>query len=737
MSKDGFQGTAMPIQSGVDYAGATHDQINQLAKQNGVDPSQMSMLVGQGGQAEITGPNGQALAHIQDGHMYAPGSSGSGAVMMEQNGQWVAASTGTALTPEGSGNNWQVSGTNIGFDANSGNFNVGGQSVSAADFAQNHPANVVAHTPLEHNAQAAPTGAMAGLDAAQQQSFQQLANAEQLNNVQMSANGQQVLGTDQAGHQQVMANEVGGQWVATQQPGGVPAGEVMNNQGQWVHNAQAAPTGAMAGLDSAQQQSFQQLGNAEQLSNVQMSANSQQVLGTDQAGHQQVMANEVGGQWVAAQQPGGVPAGEIMNNQGQWVHQAQAAPSGSISGFDAVQSQGIQQLAASEHLSNPQLSADGQHIVGTDMSTGQTHVMATEMGGQWAAAQHNGSADVVMNNQGQWVAPGSSTPLSAHESASGAVTWSAQGAPEVSYNPMTHTMEAGNGSVVQDNNHNWVANNQYVNTAQETPVQYNPASGSTTSYDQSQVSAQSQSYDQSQGTWSAQGAPELILNNGTFSTTYGDGSPALSISANDITPDLVQYVHQNPQQVEGLQNIAHHENLSGPVQLQAADGGVQAVANGQTFAQNDGQGWVADNNTSTPQQIIERNDGSWVSQDAAHAPAHTSDGHELTAQPEPQMPSSPPISSHPNANIAAATGFGAGAAALGAWGALKKQNSMNNPPAAPKAEKPNAPSEPDATAQNKSLTPQESQARHESEKKKREALAQLLKEAEERRQKGQ
>jgi hypothetical protein len=321
------------------------------------------------------------------------------------------------------------------------------------------------------------------------------------------------------------------------------------------------------------------------------------------------------------------------------------------------------------------------------------------------------------------------------------------GAGVANYDTANQRWTADNGSVVQDNNHNWVANNQYVNTAQETPVQYNPASGSTTydqsqnyaqsqTYDQSQVSAQ-QSSDQSQGTWSAQGAPELTLNNGTFSTTYGDGGSALSMSANNVTPDLVQYVHQNPQQVEGLQNIAHHENLSGPVQLQPTDGGVQAVANGQTFAQNDGQGWVADNNTSTPQQIIERNDGSWVSQDASHAPAHTSDGHELTAQPEPQMPSSPPTSSHPNANIAAATGFGAGAAALGAWGALKKQNSMNNPPAAPKAEKPHAPSAPDATAQNKSLTPQESQARQESEKKKREALAQLLREAEERRQKGE
>jgi hypothetical protein len=129
--------------------------------------------------------------------------------------------------------------------------------------------------------------------------------------------------------------------------------------------------------------------------------------------------------------------------------------------------------------------------------------------------------------------------------------------------------------------------------------------------------------------------------------------------------------------------------------------------------------------SSPPQQYAERNDGSWVTQDSSHSVAHAADGHAMTAQPEPQMPSSPPTS---NPSIAA-SGFGAGSAALGAWGALKKQNSMNNPPSsAPKAPATQGgPAQPEATAQNTSLTPQESAARAESEKKRREALAKLLK----------
>jgi hypothetical protein len=301
-------------------------------------------------------------------------------------------------------------------------------------------------------------------------------------------------------------------------------------------------------------------------------------------------------------------------------------------------------------------------------------------------------------------------------------------------------------------------------------VQYN-AGGA---YDQSSATyAQTQSSDG--GTWSAQAAPELTLNNGTFSTTYGDGgSAALSMNANNVTPDLVNYVHQNPQQIEGLQNLANHNQLPGSIELQPGNGGgVQALADGQAFAQNNGSGWTSDAGqqaqqqqspdtymsamqqmidnqsaamsqqaapdtsgassvpqyapeSSPPQQYAERNDGSWVTQDSSHSVAHASDGHAMTAQPEPQMPSSPPTSSH-NPSIAA-TGFGAGSAALGAWGALKKQNSMNNPPAAPKAPaQQNGPAAPEATAQNKSLTPQESQARAESEKKRREALAKLLK----------
>jgi hypothetical protein len=1089
MSRDGFTGTAMGIQSGVDYAGANQSQINQLAKENNLNPNQMSMLTGPDGKGEIVGPNNQALGHIQDGNLYAPASNNN--VVMEQNGQWAAASTGTPLTHEGGAgsNSYQVAGTQIGFDGNSGNFNVGGHSMTASEFAQNTPQGVYAHTPgqeapavqggqmmglseaqqagmqhlgqvdgvqnlqtsangqqisgvgadgqqhvianevggqwvsaqqaqggmaggevmnsqgqwvqpgAEHNAQAVPLNQVSGMDSVHQQAFQQLGAQDGLQNLQMSGSGQQVFGTDASGHQQVLANEVGGQWVsAAQQHGGAAGGEVMNSQGQWTsqgleYNAPSTPLSQVSGMDTAHQQAFQQLGAQDGLQNLQMSGSGQQIFGTDASGHQQVLANEVGGQWVSAQQQhGGVAGGEVMNNQGQFVsqnleHNAPAVSSGSMAGLDAAQQQSFQQMANAEHLSNPSVSANGQQVIGMDSggqqhvmaneiggqwvstaqagvaggevmnnqgqwtapggehqaqatplsqvsgmdsvqqqafqnlgnsegynnlqvsangqqmlgtdSSGQQHVMATEVGGQWAAAQHNGGADVVMNNQGQWVAPGSSTPLAAHEG-SGGTTWSPQGAPDVTYNPTTHTMESGsfsapaanvtpdmvsnisgnaglqtlgsemgasnvhtsydaqsgmmqavgsgsdgssqvvanynsaehrweaagtngqvvenssgswvannagvnglgsdvhvqanhqggfdavgqngnvvasydsqaqrwtadNGSVVQDNNHNWVANNQYVNTAQETPVQYN-AGG--TAYDQS-TSTYSQTQSPDGGTWSAQAAPELTLNNGTFSTTYGEGgSAALSMNANNVTPDLVNYVHQNPQQIEGLQNLANHNQLPGSIELQQGSGGaVQAYADGQAFAQNNGSGWTSDvvqqapqaapdtamaamqqlidsqsaamnqqpatdssaassMPESSPPQYAERNDGSWVTQDSSHSVAHASDGHAMIAQPEPQIPSSPPTSSH-NPSIAA-TGFGAGAAALGgAWGALKKQNSMNNPPPTPKAPAPHSgPAAPEATAQNKSLTPQESQARAESEKKRREALAKLLK----------
>jgi hypothetical protein len=928
MSKDGFQGTAMGIQSGVDYSGASSSQINQLAKENHLDPNQMSMLTGQNGKGEITGPNGQPLANIQDGHMYAPGSNGN--VMMEQNGQWAAASTGTPLTHDKPGNNWEVSGAQsggspIGFDANSGNFNVAGHSMTASEFAQNTPQGVYAHTPGEHNAPAVPNGEMSGLSQAQQAGMQQLGNADGMHNLQMSASSQQVTGLDANNQSHVIANEVGGQWVsAQQQHGGIAGGEVMNSQGQFgapggEHQSPAVSSGSLSGLDAAQQQAVHQTAAADHYSNPSVSANGQQILGTDSSGQQHVMANEINGQWVSAQQAG-VAGGEVLNSQGQWVapggeHQAQAVPLGSASNIDSVQQQAFTQLGNEQGLHGFQESANHQQILGTD-SSGQQHVMATEVNGQWAAAQHNGSADVVMNGQGQWVAPGSSTPLAAHEGAGGTTTWSAQAAPEVSYNPTTHTMESGgysapasavtpdmvsnihnqhapenlaiagntglqqfaneagagsavhahydsqtgqlqavgdgnnqvvanynsaehrweaagsngqvvensagqwvttnagvnglgsdiqvqanhqggfdavgqngnvvasydtanqrwtadNGSVVQDNNHNWVANNQYVNTAQETPVQYNPG-GSSTSYEQSSGTyAQMQSSDQ--GTWSAQAAPELTLSNGMFSTTYGDGgSAALSMSSNDVTPDLVNYVHQNPQQIEGLQNLANHDQLPGSIQLQSGGGGTQAIADGQVFAQNSGSGWVSDpgqqaqpsqpgdSGMSAMQQLIdnqaaaaaaaagmaqqaspdvssasqyapesspqyaERNDGSWVTQDTQHTIAHASDGHAMTAQPEPQMPSSPPTSAHSNPSIAAA-GFSAGSATLGAWGALKKQNSMNNPPPAPKAPaQQSGPSAPEATAQNTSLTPQQSQARQESERKRREAQKKLL-----------
>ena len=1095
MSKDGFTGTAMGIQSGVDYSGASSSQINQLAKENGVNPNQMSMLTGANGQAEIVGPNNQALGHIQDGKLYAPGASGSN-VMMEQNGQWAAASTGTPLTHEGGAgsSNYQVAGTQIGFDGSSGNFNVGGHSMTASEFAQNTPQGVYAHTPgheapavpggqmtglseaqqhgmqqlgnadgvqnlqtsangqqvsgvdaqgnqhvianevggnwvsaqqaqggmaggevmngqgqwtqpsAEHHAQSVPLNQVSGMDATQQHGLQQLGTSDGLHNLQMSGSGQQVTGTDAGGHQQVLANEVGGQWVsAAQQHGGVAGGEVMNSQGQFApqameHNAPSTPLSQVSGMDATQQHGLQQLGASDGLQNLQMSGSGQQVTGTDASGHQQVLANEVGGQWVSAQQQhGGVAGGEVMNNQGQFASQSfehnAPASSGSMVGLDAAQQQSFQQMANAEHLSNPSVSANGQQVVGTDSSgqahvmanevggqwvstaqagvaggevmnnqgqwnapggehqaqatplsqvsgmdatqqqafqnlgnsegynnlqvsangqqvlgsdsSGQQHVMASEVGGQWAAAQHNGGADVVMNNQGQWVAPGSSTPLAAHEGANGTTQWSAQGAPDVTYNPTTHTMESGsfsapaanvtpdmvsnisnnagvqslgsemgasnvhtsydaqsgmmqavgtgsdgsnqvvanynsaehrweaagsngqvvenssgnwvtnnagvnglgsdvqvqanhqggfdatqnghtvasydsqaqrwtadNGSVVQDNNHNWVANNQYVNSSQETPVQYNPG-GSATSFDQSSSSTYSQTSSDG-GSWSAQAAPELTLNNGTFSTTYGDGgSAALSMNANNVTPDLVNYVHQNPQQIEGLQNLANHNQLPGSIELQpGSGGGVQAMADGQAFAQNNGSGWTSDAGqqqqqqspdtsmsaiqqmienqsaamnqqaapdtsgasstqayapeSSPPQQYAERNDGSWVTQDSSHSTVHASDGHAMTPQPEPQMPSSPPTSSH-NPSIAS-TGFGAGSAALGAWGALKKQNSMNNPPAAPKQPATQSgPAQPEATAQNTSLTPQESAARAESEKKRREALAKLLK----------
>ena len=88
-------GDAVHLHAGMDAGLVNGAQVDGLAKSAHVDASQMSLLTGgQNGGADIVGPNGQPLAtQGADGHFYAPGSHGQ--VMLDQNGSWVAASTGT------------------------------------------------------------------------------------------------------------------------------------------------------------------------------------------------------------------------------------------------------------------------------------------------------------------------------------------------------------------------------------------------------------------------------------------------------------------------------------------------------------------------------------------------------------------------------------------------------------------------------------------------------------------
>ena len=879
LNKDQINGLA------TDYAA----QQALLGKDGAIDPERMSMLQTPNGGTDIMGKDAAGnLTTVAtagpDGNLYAPGTNGN--VMMNDQGQWVSSATGTALQHEG--NKWEVAGLpqgqHIGFDATNGHFKQGTESLTPTDFAKAHPD--IAHVPAggEFNKPEAPTNAIPGVNeqvafsqtaigtegppAGAMQGLTGLAQHEGANSFSYNQQGNQLY-ADANGHHIAHYDAAHQQWVATDHAGRDT--NVVLNQGQFDSHGGGSTHGQW--VDS----------------------------------HSPVQAlSQDGGQWHVA-------GTSQQYNAVSYEGGAIASPTGqTFVGHDAVQNQSFQQLAQSEHLSAPQMTADGHHVFATD-SHGTQHVLANEVNGTWVASAGNQgatSADVVMNSQGQWVAPGSSTPLAAHETASGGVSWSAQAAPEVHYNPSTHMMETAggyaapanavtpdmvshihnapqqapeilasaghagqqlqalasqegagqvhmaydaqhhlqavgdnnqvvanyntdqhrweaagsggqvvqnsagdwvssnstvnnmaggtahiqadghghfvasgsagsvasydtsthqwtqtanhgvqhladqmhagpvhlqsasmpdgshvvqavgadnhtvvasydssnqrwetnNGTVVQDANGSWVANNQYTNTAQETPVSYMPQASSSAGATASG--------------WTASNAPEIAYNQGNFTTYSGSGQPEFSMSGQSMTPDMVNYVHQNPQQVEGLQNLAQQEHLSGPVQIQTGDSGqVQASAGGQQIAHYDGREWVADHSHN---HVVEDNSGRWVTADASHTPVETHDaGHSWRPQAEPQMPSSPPTSHHPNPTVASA-GFGAGATALGAWGAMKRQSQQSQPgqgQAHPtKQELPM----PNATAQNTSLTPQE-RAQRESDEKKRKKLLEDLK----------
>ncbi|HEY9681668.1 MAG TPA: hypothetical protein V6C86_08805 [Oculatellaceae cyanobacterium] len=880
-------GEAIHLQAGQDYGSVHASQLNGLAKDAHISPNDMTALVGPNG-TDIVGPNGQPLGHIgQDGQLCAPGTNGQ--VVMDMNGNWTAASTGTPLAHEG--NNWHVAdaqnpnsaAAHIGFDPSTGNFNVNGQAMSGTEFAKNTPEGVYAHVPQQtagefHKPEALTTGLPADVNpnvafsaqsvgqeatpGSPMQGLTGLAQSEGYGTYAYNVTGGQLY-ADAGGHHIAHYDAQHQTWVATDAQGHDT--HAVLNHGQYDQTGQVAQSTHGQWIDSA---------------------SPGHTLQTDSSGHWQFASAGTAGSYSAM----GYDGGAIAPASGQ--------PLGDMS---PVQQHSFQQLAQQEGLQAPHLTSDGHHVVAND-SHGVQHLIASEQGGQWVASQHSGTADVVMNSSGQWVAPGSSTPLTAHDTGSGNVTWSAQGAPDVHYNPQTHMMEAsgytapaasvtpdmvqniqhshspeilastGNagqqlqamasqegagqvhmqydsqhhlqavgdsgqvvanynsaehrweaagsggsvyqnqagdwvtnnssvnqmaaaehvgqvhvqadghggfqavgsggqtvanydsstggwtpaqvnsgvqhladqmhagpvhmqthaapdgtnvvqavgqngqvvasydttnqrwetsgGSVVQDNSGNWVANNQYVNTAQETPVQYSP-----------QVSYTDPS-GQSQGSWTVQGAPEIGYNQGNFTAYSSSGQPDLVMPANNMTPDMVNYVHQNPQQIEGLQNLAQQEHLQGPVQIQTSEGGqIQAMADGQSIAHYEANHWVADHSQN---HVVERNDGQWVTSDSSHTPVETHDGHHWAAQQEQQMPSSPPTSQPPHGPTIASTGFGSGATALGAWGAMKRQSSQQQSGNQPT--KPDLPAPP-ASAQNTEFTPQEGQLNRKKKKK--------------------
>jgi hypothetical protein len=884
-------GEAIHLQAGTDNGFISGQQMNALAKDAHINPNDMTALVGPNG-IDVVGPNGQPLAHTgSDGQLYAPGTNGQ--VVMDHNGNWTAASTGTPLAHEG--NNWHVAdaqnpnsaNAHIGFDPSNGNFNVNGQVMSGTEFAKNAPDGVIAHVPQQtagefHKPEALTTGLPQGVDPGQafsqaavgheatpgspMQGLTGLAQSEGYSSYNYNTSGGQLY-ADAGGHHIAHYDQGSHQWVATDAQGHDT--HAVLNTGQFDHGSQGQ---------------------------IAQSTHGQWV---DQSSPGHTLTADSGGNWqfAAAGSAGSYPA---MGYEGGAIAPASGQPLGDM---NSVQQHSFQQLAQQEGLSAPHMTSDGHHVVASD-SQGYQHMIASEnQSGQWVASQHNGTADVVMNSSGQWVAPGSSTPLAAHDTGSGNVTWSAQSAPDVHYNPQTHTMEAGGysaqassvtpdmvnqiqhnhspeilatagnagqqlqamasqegagqvhlqsdaqhhlqavgdnnqvvanynssehrweaagsggsvyqnqagdwvtnnasvnqmaaaehvgqvhvqadqhggfhavgpggqsvanfdssaggwtpaqanpgvqhladqmhagpvhlaqhaapdgsqvvqalgqnnqvvaqydtanqrwetagGSVVQDNSGTWVANNQYVNSSQETPVQYSP-----------QPSFSSGGDAGSQGSWSVQGAPEIAYNQGNFTAYSQSGQPDLVMPANNMTPDMVNYVHQNPQQVEGLQNLAQQEHHQGPVQIETnSSGQIQASADGQAIAHYEGNHWVADNSSN---HVVERNDGQWVTADHSHTPVETQDGQHWQAQQEHQMPGTPPTSSPPpHGQTIASTGFGSGATALGAWGAMKRQSSQQGGVSPTKPDLP----QPPAAAQNTEFNPQESNLNKKKKKK--------------------